>query len=86
MINSLCYVQLPEIAEVYILASQASDGFCIFQLIDQLGNITEQLRVAFQVFGDSQQIEMIQQLLRKFQVSDSKTMPYSGELSRAKTS
>lgn len=80
------YVQLPEIAEVYILTSQASGGFCIFQLIDQLGNITEQLRVAFQLFGDSQLIEMIQQLLHKFQVSDNKTIPYSGELSREKTS
>lgn len=62
------YVQLPEIAEVYILASQESGGFCVLQLINQLGNITEQLRVAFQAFGDSQQLERIQELLHNFQV------------------
>ncbi len=67
------HVQLPEIAEVYILASRESGGFCVFQLVDQLGNITEQLRVVFQAFGSSQQIEMIQQLLRKFEVSHIKT-------------
>ena len=63
-------IQLPEIAEVYILASQESGGFCVLQLTNQLDNITEQLRVAFQAFGSNQQIETIQELLRKFQVSN----------------
>lgn len=65
----LANVQLPEIAEVYVIASQESGGFCILQLINQLGNITEQLRIAFQAFGDNQQLEVIQELLRNFQVS-----------------
>ena len=65
----LVNVQLPEIAEVYIIASQESGGFCIRQLINQLGNIIEQLQIAFQAFGDNQQLEMIQELVRNFQVS-----------------
>ena len=57
---------------MYIIASQESGGFCILQLINQLGNITEQIRIAFQTFGDNQQLEMIQELLRNFQVSNEK--------------
>ena len=54
---------------MYIIASQESSGFCVLQLINQLENITEQLRVAFQAFGDSQRLEMIRELLSGLQVS-----------------